>query len=430
MRLRARGVSGLHCWILRGPQGSVIRRLHGSATLNGAQFDEAPVKIGDCLRIGLVEVEIVACNQPPAVPQPVFRPAAEPSEESAEMQLKLDEALVQIKRLQAESRQAFQSSIVAAERADQLRDALALANDQLEEMYKELAASEQAIERATTELEECRRQLAASGAADKDNGKSAQNAREQTTTALRQCELLTAELANAKAEISKDRESWNIERAELQRLIAQQAEELEAARGSTIAQTCALTTPLDKRKAEDAVRQELEPKLMAFEQQLAAKQREIDSLQQQLEHESAQGNAATIAFNERPKDDDGVRKEFEAKLAELEKQVSDKQHQLATLQQRLDEESAQGCAMTITLDQRAKEDEGARKRLESKLSDMEQQLALREREIESLRDQLEDESAQGCAMTIALNDQTKDDDASRKELQAKLTELEKQLADK
>src|SRR4051794_23554926 len=117
LRLRARGVSGLHCWILRGPQGSVIRRLHGSATLNGAQFDEAPVKIGDCLRIGLVEVEIVACNQPPAVPQPVFRPAAEPSEESAEMQLKLDEALVQIKRLQAESRQAFQSSIVAAERA-------------------------------------------------------------------------------------------------------------------------------------------------------------------------------------------------------------------------------------------------------------------------------------------------------------------------
>src|SRR5690348_8206249 len=46
LRLRARGVGGLHCWILRGPQGSVIRRIHGSTTLNGAQFDEAPVKIG------------------------------------------------------------------------------------------------------------------------------------------------------------------------------------------------------------------------------------------------------------------------------------------------------------------------------------------------------------------------------------------------
>src|SRR5438067_3715361 len=70
LRLRARGVGGLHCWILRGPQGSVVRRLHGKATLNGAQFDEAPVKVGDCLRIGPVEVEVVECNQPPAAPQP------------------------------------------------------------------------------------------------------------------------------------------------------------------------------------------------------------------------------------------------------------------------------------------------------------------------------------------------------------------------
>src|SRR5438034_8856410 len=64
LRLRARGVGGLHCWILRGPGGSVVRHLHGSATLNGAQFDEAPIKIGDCLRIGPVELEIVQCNQP------------------------------------------------------------------------------------------------------------------------------------------------------------------------------------------------------------------------------------------------------------------------------------------------------------------------------------------------------------------------------
>src|SRR5437016_1830031 len=50
LRLRARGVGEMHCWILRGPQGSVVRRLHGSMMLNGAQFDEAPVKVGDRLR--------------------------------------------------------------------------------------------------------------------------------------------------------------------------------------------------------------------------------------------------------------------------------------------------------------------------------------------------------------------------------------------
>src|SRR5207249_12254879 len=106
----ARGVGGLHCWILRGAQGSIVRRLHGSATLNGAQFDEAPVKVGDRLQIGSVELEIVECNQPPAMPEPVFQSATEPSAETAELQLKLDEALLQMKRLQAEARQAFQSS--------------------------------------------------------------------------------------------------------------------------------------------------------------------------------------------------------------------------------------------------------------------------------------------------------------------------------
>src|SRR5438132_9125181 len=63
LRLRASGVGGLHCWILRGAQGCIVRRLHRPATLNGAQFDEAPLKVGDRLRIGSVELEIVECNQ-------------------------------------------------------------------------------------------------------------------------------------------------------------------------------------------------------------------------------------------------------------------------------------------------------------------------------------------------------------------------------
>src|SRR5581483_1984577 len=124
LRLRARGVAGLQCWILRGAAGSVVRRLHGPAMLNGAQFDEAPLKVGDRLQIGSVELEIVQCNQPPKETEPMFQPATEPSVETTELRLQLDEALLQIKRLQAESKQAFQSSIVAAERADQLRDAL------------------------------------------------------------------------------------------------------------------------------------------------------------------------------------------------------------------------------------------------------------------------------------------------------------------
>jgi len=38
LRLRAAGVGRLHCWILRGPRGAIVRRLHGAATLNGGRF--------------------------------------------------------------------------------------------------------------------------------------------------------------------------------------------------------------------------------------------------------------------------------------------------------------------------------------------------------------------------------------------------------
>src|SRR6185295_6774570 len=64
LRLRARGVGPLHCWILRGAQGTIVRRLNGSATLNGSQFEEAALKSGDKLRIGSVELEILECNPP------------------------------------------------------------------------------------------------------------------------------------------------------------------------------------------------------------------------------------------------------------------------------------------------------------------------------------------------------------------------------
>src|SRR5262245_31265959 len=64
LRLGCASVAPLSCWILRGPLGTVIRRLHGSAALNGSAFDEAHLQTGDRVRIGAVELEIVECRQP------------------------------------------------------------------------------------------------------------------------------------------------------------------------------------------------------------------------------------------------------------------------------------------------------------------------------------------------------------------------------
>src|SRR5260370_1065106 len=90
LRLRARGVGALHCWILRGPAGTIVRRLHGPATLNGSKFDEAALKSGDRLRIGCVDLELVECNQHVPSPPPLFTPPPPTEAETAALKVALE----------------------------------------------------------------------------------------------------------------------------------------------------------------------------------------------------------------------------------------------------------------------------------------------------------------------------------------------------
>src|SRR5438270_13481664 len=95
LRLRGAGVGRLQCWILRGPTASIVRRLHGPATLNGARFEEAALKVGDRLQVGRVELEIVECSRPaPEIESPLPPPALDTAH-IASLQSQLDEALEQ-----------------------------------------------------------------------------------------------------------------------------------------------------------------------------------------------------------------------------------------------------------------------------------------------------------------------------------------------
>lgn len=79
LRLRARGVQPLHCWILRGAGGTIVRRRHRDTALNGHTFDDAPLSPGDRLRIGSIELEVNECPLPAAdwtrataIPLPIY----------------------------------------------------------------------------------------------------------------------------------------------------------------------------------------------------------------------------------------------------------------------------------------------------------------------------------------------------------------------
>ncbi len=66
LRLERPGVQPLHCLIVHGPEGVSVRSWSGDVQLNGVPFAETAANVGDCLRIGAVELEIVErCAAPP-----------------------------------------------------------------------------------------------------------------------------------------------------------------------------------------------------------------------------------------------------------------------------------------------------------------------------------------------------------------------------
>ena len=59
LRLAAGGVAPLHCLILRGPAGAVVRRWSADTRLNGQAFTDAELVPGDRLSIGSIELEVL-----------------------------------------------------------------------------------------------------------------------------------------------------------------------------------------------------------------------------------------------------------------------------------------------------------------------------------------------------------------------------------
>ena len=60
LRLRAPSSLPLYAWVLRGPEGCIVRRFTPHVLLNGGAFDEATLFDGDRLRIGAMELEVVS----------------------------------------------------------------------------------------------------------------------------------------------------------------------------------------------------------------------------------------------------------------------------------------------------------------------------------------------------------------------------------
>jgi chromosome segregation ATPase len=183
LRLRARGVAAVHCWILRGAGGTVVRRRHRNTQLNGQAFDDAPLKPGDRLRLGSVELEVRQC---PVAPPDWTEATALPAPAYDEVDRQLWERTAQVSaetidRLQAElqelQRRAASQLAEQTESCTRLsaeRDAL---RDQLQQLESGTASGNHALAAEKQELE-------AALAADRQT-----LAELRSQTAVRQAEL-------------------------------------------------------------------------------------------------------------------------------------------------------------------------------------------------------------------------------------------------
>lgn len=85
LRLQADNVAAVHCLILRGSNRTVVRRWSPDTRLNGRNFTESDLQVGDCLSIGAIDLEVVETAQPGL-----------PNENLRDQQRTIDQQLAQI----------------------------------------------------------------------------------------------------------------------------------------------------------------------------------------------------------------------------------------------------------------------------------------------------------------------------------------------
>lgn len=69
LRMDSPGLRPVHCMILRGPTGTVVRGWQGSVTVNGANVEACQVDCGDKLQLGALTITVLDEPEPVARPQ-------------------------------------------------------------------------------------------------------------------------------------------------------------------------------------------------------------------------------------------------------------------------------------------------------------------------------------------------------------------------
>lgn len=338
LRLRAPRVRPLHCLILRGQRGMVVRSWTPDTLLNGRRFDTAALTAGDRLTCGPIELEVL--------PGETSNCTVALSSVAADDASWIDEQAEQVRRARAEL--AGEREALAADQQ--------LARAEIEARRAELIRDRGEYEQGQTELAD---HLARHGA---EVERWQATCEEQEQRLLARATALEAEAARLDAE----RQAWQAERdrltaelesaklgntataADLQRQLDQRQEQL----ARQAAELSDRQSTLDRGWAELVQRQQdCEHQGVVAEGRFVDRVNHLDERQQQIEQREAELRSQLAEAESRGRTLDLRQQE----LAAHETELAQRQSELATVQQTLDERQRQLEAMAESLAARQRE---------------------------------------------------------------------------
>lgn len=331
LRLSGRGIQPVHCFIVRGPGGAVVRRWSPDTRLNGQPFRDAALRAGDRLSLGPVDLEVVEGT-----------PASPASEELATTALQLAEQQQELDRLREQLQQACEREQHGAERFDQqlltfakLQSDWHGERDELVERCNHLQAE---IDAALTRAEAAnltRRAVTEAWSPDLADTSRDELDQAQAKLTQAQAELDAAQQAFAEqaADFAKDRATGEAEVAARQRELAQRETELDRLAGELYLREADLERESEKLRQSSMA---IEAERAALQQQHRAAHERFD---EQLAAATARETALALQCNELQKREAELSrlqgdlqqqvKQFAAERVTLRKEIAQLQSELA-----------------------------------------------------------------------------------------------------
>jgi chromosome segregation ATPase len=352
LRLNARHVAPLHCLILRGGHGTVVRSWTADTRLNGKTFSDAMLAPGDRLGIGLLDFEVVALNDTGKAAPGDLHKDNPPSVESAPAAAEKD-----FPNEASRDLDALRESLIAE------RGAIDLRNFQLNEEVAALEKEKECLEREKSQFSEERNSFLACQselAAEKEGLNSQRTALQADREAVaKEKKVLQAEyeaIEKNKKDLQAERDAFAGERKsgrDSSEILNEGQKKLQAEREAIAEERKALQKAKEAFAESQASWQAVQE---AFYAEQTALEQNRKAFGEEQETFQAKREAAEKQLADRERKIHECEKELETKTASLADDVVQSESfglEIDRLHQELDEQKQRADAQAAEMEQRA-----------------------------------------------------------------------------